>query len=37
MQESDFYHDGIFKFVPRWNKRINVLEDYVEKNDTSVE
>jgi hypothetical protein len=31
MQEFDFYRDGIFKFVPRWDKRINVLEDYVEK------
>jgi hypothetical protein len=31
MQEPDFYRDGIFKFVPRWHKCINVLEDYVGK------
>jgi hypothetical protein len=31
MQEPDFYRDGIFKLVPRWDKCINVLRDYVEK------
>jgi hypothetical protein len=31
MQEPDFYRDGIFKLVPRWDKCINVLGDYVEK------
>jgi hypothetical protein len=31
MQQPDPYRDGIFKFVPRWDKCINVLGDYVEK------
>jgi hypothetical protein len=31
MQQPDFYSDGIFKFVPSWDKCINVLGDYVEK------
>jgi hypothetical protein len=31
MQEPDFYRDGIFKLVPRSDKSINVLGDYVEK------
>jgi hypothetical protein len=31
MQRPDFYRDGIFKLVPRWEKCINVLGDYVEK------
>jgi hypothetical protein len=31
MQEPDFYRDGIFKLVPRWDKCISVLGDYVEK------
>jgi hypothetical protein len=31
MQEPDFYRDGLFKFVPRWDKRSDVLGDYVEK------
>jgi hypothetical protein len=31
MQQPDLYRDGIFKLVPRWDKRINVLGDYVEK------
>jgi hypothetical protein len=31
MQEPDFYRDGIFKLVPRWDKCTNVLGDYVEK------
>jgi hypothetical protein len=36
IQVSDFYRDGIFKLVQRWDNRINVLGDYVE-NDSSVE
>ena len=36
VQEPDFYSDGIFKLVPRWDKYINVLGDNAEKNnDTS--
>jgi hypothetical protein len=31
MQEPDFYRDGIFKLVPRWDKCISVLGDRVEK------
>jgi hypothetical protein len=31
MQEHDLYRNGIFKLVPRWDKCINVLGDYVEK------
>jgi hypothetical protein len=31
MQEPDFYRDGILKLVPRLDKRISVLGDYVEK------
>jgi hypothetical protein len=31
MQKPDFYHDRIFKLMPRWKKCFNVLEDYVEK------
>jgi hypothetical protein len=31
MQEPDFYRDGIFKLVPRWEKCISVLGDYFEK------
>jgi hypothetical protein len=31
IQEPDFYRDGVFKLVPRWDKCINVLGDYVEK------
>jgi hypothetical protein len=31
MQEPDFYRDGIFKLMPRWDKCINVLGDYGEK------
>jgi hypothetical protein len=31
MQEPDFYRDGIFKLVPKWDKCINVLGDYAEK------
>jgi hypothetical protein len=37
MQEPDFYSDGIFKLVPRWDKCINVLGDYTEKDYISVE
>jgi hypothetical protein len=37
MQVPDFYRDGIFKLVPRWDKYINVPGDFVESNDTSVE
>jgi hypothetical protein len=31
MQKPNFYRDGIFKLVPRWDKCINVLGDYIEK------
>lgn len=32
MQESYFFRDGIFKFMPRWDKCvINVLGDYAGK------
>jgi hypothetical protein len=32
MQESGFYHDRIFKVIPKCDKCINVLlGDYVEK------
>jgi hypothetical protein len=34
MQEQDFSRDGIFKPVPRWDKRISDVEDYGENNDT---
>jgi hypothetical protein len=30
MQEPEFYHDRIFELVPRWDRCINVLGDYVE-------
>jgi hypothetical protein len=30
-QETDFYRDEIIKLLPRWDKCINVLGDYVEK------
>jgi hypothetical protein len=31
MQEPNFFGDGIFKLMPRWDKCITVLGDYVEK------
>jgi hypothetical protein len=31
MQQPDFYRDGIFKLVPRWDRCIGVVGDYVEK------
>jgi hypothetical protein len=31
MHKAHFYHDRIFKLLPRWNKRISVPGDYVEK------
>jgi len=31
VHEPDFYRDGTFKLVPRWNKSVFVLRDYVEK------
>ena len=31
MQKPNFYRDGIFKLVPRWDKHISVLGDYAEK------
>jgi hypothetical protein len=31
MREPDFYGDGIFKLMPRWEKCINELGNYVEK------
>jgi hypothetical protein len=31
MQEPDFYREGIFKLVPRWDKCISVLVEYVER------
>jgi histone-lysine N-methyltransferase SETMAR len=30
-QDTDFYQQGFFKLVKRWNKCINVGGDYVEK------
>jgi histone-lysine N-methyltransferase SETMAR len=30
-QDTDFYQQGFFKFVKRWDKCINVSGDYVEK------
>jgi histone-lysine N-methyltransferase SETMAR len=30
-QDTDFYQQGFFKFVKRWDKCINVGGDYVEK------
>jgi transposase len=30
-QDTDFYQQGFFKLVKRWNKCINVGDDYVEK------
>lgn len=31
MQQSDFYHAGTYKHMPRLDKYINVLGDCVEK------
>jgi hypothetical protein len=31
MQKPGFYRDGIFKLVPRRDKYISVLGDYVKK------
>jgi hypothetical protein len=31
MQQSDFYHVGTYKHMPRLDKYINVLGDCVEK------
>jgi hypothetical protein len=31
VQEPDFYSDGVFKLVPRWDKCISVLGDHVNK------
>jgi hypothetical protein len=31
MPDPDFYRDGIFELVPRWDKCINVPWDYTEK------
>jgi hypothetical protein len=31
MQEPEFYCKGIFKFVPRQDKCIEELGDYIEK------
>jgi histone-lysine N-methyltransferase SETMAR len=31
VQDTDFYQQGIFKLVKRWNKCINVGRDYVEE------
>jgi hypothetical protein len=30
-QDTDFYQQGVFKLVKRWNKCINFGGDYVEK------
>jgi hypothetical protein len=30
-RRPDFYIDGIFELVPRWDKCISVLGDYAEK------
>jgi hypothetical protein len=30
-QKLDFYRDEVFKFLPGWDKCVNVLGDYVEK------
>jgi len=30
MQWPDFYGDGMFELVPRWDKRVNILGDYDE-------
>jgi hypothetical protein len=31
LQELYLHRDGIFKFMSRWNKRIEVFVDFVEK------
>jgi hypothetical protein len=31
VQVPDFYRDGILKFLPRWDRRISVPGDCVEK------
>jgi hypothetical protein len=31
MKEPDFYCHRIFKLMPRWDKSINILRDYIEK------
>jgi hypothetical protein len=31
--ENGLDHSGVFKLVPKWDKFINVLEDYVENKD----
>jgi hypothetical protein len=31
MEKSDFYRDGIFKLVPRWEKYISVFGDHAEE------
>jgi hypothetical protein len=31
MQEPDFCRDGTLKLVPRWEKCLGILGDYVEK------
>jgi hypothetical protein len=36
-QEPDFNRDEIFKRLPRSDKFISILGDYVENNDTPVE
>jgi hypothetical protein len=37
MQRHDFCLDGIFEFVARRDKCVNVFGDYAESNDTGVE
>jgi hypothetical protein len=36
IQEPDFYREGIFKFVPRWDKCNNVFGVMLKNNDKSV-
>jgi hypothetical protein len=37
MKELEICNNGIFRLVPRWDKCISVIGDYVENNNTSVE
>jgi len=31
IQEASLYHDGLFSFIPKWNKCMNVLRDCAEQ------
>lgn len=37
IHKPDFYHDGIFNLMPRWDKHISVLGSKIKNNDSSMQ